>query len=29
MIPKYNEMYNEVLKVLNNHDEMRLKDIVS
>ena len=29
MIPKYNEMYNEVLKVLNNHNEMRLKDIVS
>ncbi|WRK55214.1 winged helix-turn-helix domain-containing protein [Coprobacillaceae bacterium CR2/5/TPMF4] len=22
-------MYNEVLKVLNNHNEMRLKDIVS
>lgn len=28
MIPKYNEMYNEVLEVLDNGNEMRIKEIV-
>ncbi|WP_279159918.1 restriction endonuclease [Thomasclavelia cocleata] len=29
MIPKYNEMYNEVLMVLNQHEEIRLMDLVN
>ena len=29
MIPNYNEMYNEVLTVMNNHPQMYLKDIVN
>ncbi len=28
MIPKYNEMYNEVLMVLNQHEEIKLIDLV-
>lgn len=28
MIPKYNEMYNEVLTVLNNRGEIKFKDLV-
>lgn len=27
MIPKYNEMYNEILFVLNKHEELRLLDL--
>lgn len=28
MIPQYNEMYNEVLNVLNKHQKLRVRDIV-
>lgn len=28
MIPKYNEMYNEVLQVLNRHEEIKYRDMV-
>lgn len=28
MIPQYNEMYNEVLQVLNNHHQLRVRDMV-
>ena len=28
MIPKYNEMYNEVLEVFNRHHEIRIKELV-
>lgn len=28
MIPQYNEMYNEVLDVLNKHQKLRVRDIV-
>lgn len=29
MIPKYNEMYNEVLTVLSKHQKLRLRDLVN
>ena len=28
MIPQYNEMYNEVLQVLNKHHQLRVRDMV-
>ena len=28
MIPQYNEIYNEVLNVLNKHQKLRVRDIV-
>lgn len=28
MIPKYNEMYNELLEVLSKHDEIKFKKFV-
>lgn len=28
MIPQYNEMYNEVLTVLNQYHQLRVRDIV-
>ena len=28
MIPKYNEMYNQVLTVMNNHNEIKYRDMV-
>lgn len=28
MIPKYNEMYNETLEVLNNYEEVKFRDLV-
>lgn len=29
MVPKYNEMYEVVLQVLNQHEELKLKDLVN